>query len=42
MTESTAGEIVFISFDWDVNESLKLTETGQGRVIMRPVIFVDI
>jgi hypothetical protein len=37
-----AGEVVFISLDWDVNESLKLTETGQGRVIMRPVIFVDI
>ncbi len=37
-----AGEVVFVSLDWDVNESLKLTETGQGRVIMRPVIFVDI
>ena len=37
-----AGEVVFVSLDWDVNESLKLTETGQGRIIMRPVIFVDI
>ena len=37
-----AGEVVFISLDWDVNESLKLTEAAQGKVIMRPVIFVDI
>ncbi len=38
----TAGEVVFVSLDWDVNESLKLTETGQGKIIMRPVIFVEI
>jgi len=37
-----AGGIVFVSLDWDVNESLKLTETGSGRIIMRPVVFVDI
>jgi hypothetical protein len=37
-----AGDVVFVSLDWDMNESLKLTETGNGRVIMRPVIFVDI
>jgi hypothetical protein len=36
------GGIVFVSLDWDVNESLKLTETGSGRIIMRPVVFVDI
>ena len=37
-----AGDVVFVSLDWDMHESLKLTETGNGRVIMRPVIFVDI
>ena len=37
-----AGDVVFASLDWDMNESLKLTETGNGRIIMRPVIFVDI
>jgi hypothetical protein len=37
-----AGEIVFISLDWDVNKSLKFTETGNGKIIMRPVIFVEI
>jgi len=38
----TAGDVVFISFDWDVNESLKLTETGNGRIKMRPVVFVEV
>lgn len=38
----SAGDVVFISFDWDVNESLKLTETGNGKVNMRPVVFVDV
>jgi hypothetical protein len=37
-----AGEIVFVSLDWDMNESMKLTETGNGRTIMRPVVFVEI
>jgi hypothetical protein len=37
-----AGDVVFVSLDWDMNESLKLTETGNGRIIMRPVIFVKI
>ena len=37
-----AGDVVFVSLDWDMHESLKLTETGSGKVIMRPVIFVDI
>jgi hypothetical protein len=37
-----SGGVVFISLDWDVNESLKLTETGSSKTIMRPVVFVDI
>jgi len=37
-----AGDIVFVSLDWDMKESLKLTETGNGKIKMRPVVFVDI
>jgi hypothetical protein len=39
-----AGDVVFVSLDWDMHESLKLTETGNGngKINMRPVIFVDI
>lgn len=39
-----AGDVVFVSLDWDMNESLKLTETGQGnrKLVMRPVIFIEI
>jgi hypothetical protein len=39
-----AGDVVFVSFDWDMRESLKLTETGKGngKIKMRPVIFVDV
>lgn len=37
-----AGDVVFVSLDWDMNQSMKLTETGNGRIIMRPVIFVDV
>ncbi len=39
-----AGDVVFVSLDWDMRESLKLTETGNGngKIKMRPVIFVDI
>lgn len=38
----TAGDTVVISLDFDVAKSLKVTTTGNGRVIVRPVIFVDI
>ena len=33
-----AGDVVFASLDWDMHESLKLTETdnGNGRINMRP------
>jgi len=37
-----AGDVVFVSLDWDMNESLKFTTTGTGRKIMRPVIFAVI
>jgi hypothetical protein len=37
-----AGDVVFVSLDWDMNESLKLTNANPGRVIMRPVVFVDV
>lgn len=37
-----AGDVVFVSLDWDMNESLKFTTTGNGRKIMRPVIFAVI
>jgi hypothetical protein len=36
------GSVVFLSLDWDVDKSLKLIETGSGKIKMRPVIFVDI
>ena len=36
------GTTVFVSLDWDMEKSLKLTETGSGKWIMRPVIFVHI
>jgi hypothetical protein len=37
-----AGDSLVISLDFDVAKSLKVTTTGNGRVIVRPVIFVDI
>ena len=37
-----AGDVVIISLDWDMRESLKLIETGSGKIKMRPVIFVEI
>jgi hypothetical protein len=36
------GSVAFASFDWDMEKSLKLIETGSGKWIMRPVIFVHI
>lgn len=36
------GSVVYASFDWDIDKSLKLIETGSGKIKMRPVIFVDI
>ncbi len=37
-----AGETLVITVDFDMQKSLKITETGNGKVIVRPVIFVDI
>jgi hypothetical protein len=34
--------VVFVELDFDMEKSLKITETGNGRLIVRPVIFVDI
>ena len=36
------GSVVFASLDWDMEKSLKFTETGSGKWIMRPVIFANI
>lgn len=36
------GATLVITVDFDMKKSLKITETGNGRVIVRPVIFVDI
>ncbi len=36
------GQVVFISIDFELEKSLKLTETGKGKIKLRPVIFVEI
>lgn len=36
------GATLVITVDFDMEKSLKITETGNGRVIVRPVVFVDI
>ncbi|MEZ5565198.1 MAG: DUF4382 domain-containing protein [Gammaproteobacteria bacterium] len=36
------GATLMITLDFDMNKSLKITETGNGKLILRPVIFVDI
>ena len=36
------GETLFVSLDFDVDKSLKITETGNGKFIVRPVIFVRV
>jgi len=36
------GETLFVSLDFDVDRSLKITETGSGQFIVRPVIFVKV
>ncbi|MCL4779980.1 MAG: DUF4382 domain-containing protein [Gammaproteobacteria bacterium] len=37
-----SGDVVFVELDFDMEKSLKITETGNGKLIVRPVIFVDI
>jgi hypothetical protein len=36
------GAVMFASLDWDMEKSLKLIETGSGKWIMRPMIFVHV
>lgn len=36
------GAVLFVTLDFDVDKSLKITETGNGKVIVRPVIFVRV
>ncbi len=36
------GDVVVIELDFDMEKSLKITRTGGGRLIVRPVVFVDI
>lgn len=36
------GDVVFVELDFDMEKSLKVTETGNGKLIVRPVIFVNI
>jgi hypothetical protein len=36
------GDVIVIELDFDMEKSLKITETGNGRLIVRPVVFVDI
>jgi hypothetical protein len=37
-----SGDVVFVELDFDMQKSLKITETGNSNIIVRPVIFVDI
>jgi hypothetical protein len=36
------GEKYYISFDFDMDKSLKIIETGNGKIKVRPVIFVHV
>jgi hypothetical protein len=36
------GDVIFIELDFDMDKSLKITGTGNGRIILRPVVFVNI
>ena len=38
----TAGELLVVQLDMDANKSIKLTGTGSGNYLMRPVVFVDV
>ncbi len=37
-----AGDVVCVELDFDMQKSLKITEAGNGKLILRPVIFVNI
>lgn len=36
------GDVVFVELDFDMDKALKLTTTGNGKIILRPVVFVNI
>ncbi|MCK6370081.1 MAG: DUF4382 domain-containing protein [Gammaproteobacteria bacterium] len=36
------GDVIFVELDFDMEKSLKITTTGNGKLIVRPVVFVDI
>ncbi|OZG75308.1 hypothetical protein BTA51_02675 [Hahella sp. CCB-MM4] len=36
------GDVLFLEIDFDMNKALKLTETGNGKIILRPVVFANI
>jgi hypothetical protein len=36
------GDVVFVELDFDMEKSLKIVETGNGKIIIRPVVFVNI
>ena len=40
--EILPGDVLFITLDFDMDKSFKLIETGNGRLKVRPVIFVRI
>jgi len=37
-----AGDTLYIEIDFDMNKAFKTTTTGQGRVIVRPVVMVNV
>lgn len=36
------GDVIFVELDFDMDKAFKLTTTGNGKLILRPVIFVNI
>lgn len=36
------GDTIIVELDFDMAKSLKITETGNGKIIIRPVVFVNI
>jgi len=36
------GDMIFIELDFDMEKAFKTTETGNGRIIVRPVIFANV
>ena len=36
------GDVIFVELDFDMDKAFKLTTTGNGKIILRPVIFVNI